>query len=557
MNNTGMGRRVFSMHFTPVLIAGGGPVGMTLAHDLARRGVDCTLIERKASTTVHPKMDITNGRSMELFRRAGLAPALRAAAVPESHPFDVSWITSLVGHELHRFRYPSVDHARIEIRERNDGSQPREPAMRVSQVEIEPVLKRAIDAQPLVDVRFGVEFVALEQDRDGVTVVVRRQDDDTLETLRCHYLIGCDGGTSNVRNSLGIPLSGVSRIMPRFMTHFRSAATNVLQRFGIAWHYQSINGTLIAQNDKDVWTLQSRFPPGQAPADVDPDALLRKFAGTAFDHQILVANHWSPHLLVADSYRKGRVLLAGDAVHQYIPTGGYGMNTGIGDAYDLGWKLAAIIRGFGGPGLIESYEQERRPVGLRNREASQRHNDVRVQIAQVYQDDMTTEAARAAASARIAELGNSENECRGVEFGYAYPGSPIVSGEANCRPPDDFVLYQPTTIPGVRLPSVFLGDGEALYDRLGAWFTLLVFGACDPSAFVAAANDSGVPLDLVRIDEPALLSIYEAGMILVRPDHHIAWRGNAIADERAAMTVLCRATGWIGAGSEVGKPLKG
>ena len=341
------------MHFTPVLIAGGGPVGMTLAHDLARRGVDCTLIERNASTTVHPKMDITNGRSMELFRRAGLAPALRAAAVPESHPFDVSWITSLSGHELHRFRYPSVDQARIEIRERNDGSQPREPAMRVSQVEIEPVLKRAIDAEPRVDVRFGVEFVALEQDRDGVTVTMRHQADDTRETMRCYYLVGCDGGTSSVRDRLGIPLSGASRIMPRFMTHFRSTATNLLQQFGIAWHYQSVHGTLIAQNDKDVWTLHSRFPPGQEPADVDPGALLRKFAGTDFEHQILVANHWTPHLLVADSYRKGRVLLAGDAAHQYIPTGGYGMNTGIGDAYDLGWKLAAIIRGFGGPALID------------------------------------------------------------------------------------------------------------------------------------------------------------------------------------------------------------
>jgi hypothetical protein len=156
---------------------------------------------------------------------------------------------------------------------------------------------------------------------------------------------------------------------------------------------------------------------------------------------------------------------------------------------------------------------------------------------------------RAAASRRIAELGNVENECRGVEFGYAYPDSPIVAGEAGCRPPDDFVLYQPTTVPGVRLPSVFLRDGQALYDRLGAWFTLLVFGACDPSAFVAAASNSNVPLDLIRFDEPTLLSIYEAGMILVRPDHHVAWRANAIADERAAMTVLRRATGWIDGGS--------
>jgi 2-polyprenyl-6-methoxyphenol hydroxylase-like FAD-dependent oxidoreductase len=538
------------MIHTPVLIAGGGPVGMTLAHDLARRGVRSILVERNAATTLHPKMDITNGRSMELFRRAGLVDALRAVAVPESHPFDVSWVTRMSGHELHRFHYLSVDQERRRIREVNDGTQPREAQMRVSQVEIEPVLKHAIDADPEVNVRFGTEFIDMQQDAEGVMATVRRADDGQVETIRCQYLAGCDGGTSRVRECLGIELSGRTRIMPRFMTHFRSSAKELLQRWGIAWHYQSIHGTLIAQNDKDVWTLHSRFPEGKTPETVDPSALLMAFTGTPFDHQILVANHWSPHLLVANSYGSGRVWLAGDAAHQFIPTGAYGMNTGIGDAFDLSWKLAASVLGFGGPELLASYDFERRPVGLRNRKASAKHNDTRVQIAGLYSNQLFEEniegaQTRARVSQQIATIGNAENECRGIEFGYIYENSPIVASEPNAIAPQDFVRYQLTTMPGSRLPSVFLADSSALYDRLGAWFTLLSFGEQDPSTWVAAAQKQGVPLDVVSLSEPSLERIYETPMILVRPDQHIAWRGSQMGDLHQAELLMRRFLGWI------------
>src|SRR5262249_31546874 len=232
------------MKHVQVLIAGGGPVGMTLARDLARRDIACLLVERNPGTTRHPKMDITNARSMELFRRLALADQLRAAAVPESGNFDVSWITSLSGHELHRFRYPSVTEWRRLIRATNDGSMPGEPSMRVSQVEIEPVLQRCITAEPRVEARWSVAFDDLTQDAEGVTVTLRAADGQT-EQIRCSYLIGCDGGGSRVRGCLGISLNGQFRVAHRFMTHFRSAATDVLQRFGMAWHYQSTVGTLI------------------------------------------------------------------------------------------------------------------------------------------------------------------------------------------------------------------------------------------------------------------------------------------------------------------------
>ena len=247
------------MKHVPVLIAGGGPVGMTVARTLASFGVRCLLVERNPATTRHPKMDITNGRSMELFRRLGVADKLRTVAVPEENNFDISWITSLAreagGRELHRFRYPSVAEKRLEIRRRNDGTQPREPAMRVSQVMIEPVLRDAIVDHPLVDARWGVAFEDFEQDEAGVTVTLRTVETGAIETVRCDYLAGCDGGTSVVRDRLGVALEGRAAVAHRFMVHFRSDARDLLQAFGIAWHYQKATGTIIAQDDKETWTL--------------------------------------------------------------------------------------------------------------------------------------------------------------------------------------------------------------------------------------------------------------------------------------------------------------
>jgi 2-polyprenyl-6-methoxyphenol hydroxylase-like FAD-dependent oxidoreductase len=535
------------MNRVQVVVAGGGPVGMTLACDLGRRGISTLLVERNPTTTRHPKMDITNARSMELFRRLGLVGALRAAAVRQANNFDVSWITTLTGHELHRFPYPSVTQWRRLIAERNDGSMPGEPPMRVSQVEIEPVLARAVCATQHVKARWGVAFESFVQDADGVTVTLRPADGDA-EQVRCDYLVGCDGGASEVRHGLGIRLDGQASVMQRFMTHFRSRATGVLQRFGVAWHYQSAYGTLIAQNDRDIWTLQTRWPDGVAPTAVDPHEQLRRFAGCDFEHEILVANAWTPHLLVAQSYGNDRVFLAGDAAHQYIPTGGYGMNTGIGDACDLGWKLAAVLHGFAAPDLLKSYEAERRPVGLRNREASSRHSRVRAEIGALYHVALAApgpegDTARAEAGRRIAMIGNAENESYGIELGYAYRDSSAICAEPDAEITGDDLHYVPSTVPGVRLPSVMLGDGTPIFDRLGPWFTLLCSGVPPSPALVAAAERLGVPLAVLCIDEPAIARVYGNGLLLVRPDQHIAWRGPACDDDAVAESVISRSVG--------------
>jgi 2-polyprenyl-6-methoxyphenol hydroxylase-like FAD-dependent oxidoreductase len=538
------------MKHVPVLIAGGGPVGMTLACELSRRGTACMLVERNPATTRHPKMDITNARSMELFRSLGVVDALRAVAVPESGNFDVAWITGLTGHPLHRFHYPSVTEWRRLIAERNDGTMPAEPPMRVSQVEIEPVLQRAVLAAPRVEARWNVGLEELAQDETGVTATLRTAD-GALEQVRCDYLVGCDGGGSRVRACLGIEQVGQWQVQQRFLTHFRSTDTELLQRWGIAWHYQSAAGTLIAQNDKNIWTLQTRWPNDEQPASVDVPGLLRGFAGRDFAHDILVANAWTPHFVVAERYADRRVLLAGDAAHQYVPTGGYGMNTGIGDACDLGWKLAAVLLGCGGPRLLASYEAERRPVGLRNCEAARGHSGRRAAVAAVYREagDLNApgpggDAARGAAGLRIGAIGNAENESYGIELGYSYADSEVICADPGADIPGNPLHYIPTTAPGVRMPSVLMNGGTPIFDRLGLWFTLACFGTRPSDALVAAAAQRGMPLAVLQVDDPQIVKVYGRGMLLVRPDQHIAWRGSACDDRNTAHAILSRVLGF-------------
>lgn len=520
---------------TPVLIAGGGPVGMTLALELARYGVRSIVVERNPTTTRHPKMDLTNGRSMELYKRLGLAEKLRDVGVPRENAFDISWITSLAGHELHRFHYPSANDMRAIIARENDGSHASEPGLRVSQIVIEPVLKTAIDENPLIDVRFGTSFEKIvSQDERGVTSEVRDVASGDVYLIRSDYLSGCDGGGSKVRQDLDIPLDGEFNAASAFMVHFRTDDRDLLQRWGPAWHYQSGSGTIIGQNDRDIYTLQAWLVPGMDPANMRPQDVLEGWVGRSFDYEILQANPWSAHFVVAQSYYNGRVAIAGDAAHQFIPTGGYGMNSGIADAIALAWVLAAGVEGWGSRGLIKAYDAERRPTAWWHLEASRRHMGVRVQIGELYAqagdieaDDDEGARRRSVLAQAIKDIGNAENESWGVELGYRYDKSPIILHESDA-PAIDPLTYRPTTVPGGRLPHMFLADGTSVHDRLGRYFTLLCLEDGDVGAIEAAAAALGVPLSVVKIDEPGLQAVYQNTFLLVRPDQHVAWRGDVL-----------------------------
>lgn len=533
---------------TPVLIAGGGPVGMTLALNLARYGVPSLLVERNPTTTRHPKMDLTNGRSMELFKRLGINDRLRAAGIPPENPFDVVWLTSLAGHELHRFKYPSAQEATRALHEKNDGSQASEAGLRVSQIVIEPVLKQATDENPLIDVRFSTAFERIvAQDAQGITAEISDAASGEITQVRCKFLAGCDGGGSRVRRQLGIELDGELAAAQAYMVHFRSKAPELFRPWGITWHYQSASGTTIAQDDKEIYTLQAWIIPGLGVDKMTPGEVLERWAGTKFDYEVLQSNQWAGNFVVARRYRSGRVLLAGDAAHQFFPTGGYGMNSGIADAAALSWVLAAQVQGWGGPALLDAYDRERRPTAWWHLEASRRHVGVRIEIDKVFREagdldggGADAEARRREAGEKIARLGNAENESWGVELGYRYDASPVIFAEPN-PPPVDPLTYRPSTWPGARLPHVFLEDGVSVHDKLGLYFTLLALDDVSSGALEEMARELNIPLAVVRLHRPDLRKIYERNLLLVRPDQHVAWRGDALPKDLRAL--LTRVTG--------------
>jgi 2-polyprenyl-6-methoxyphenol hydroxylase-like FAD-dependent oxidoreductase len=560
----------------PVLIAGAGPVGLTLALELEHHGVDALLVERNTTTTRHPKMDITNGRSMELFRRLGVADYLRKVAIPADHETVVSWVTKLNGWELTRFTYPSVDERYAQIRARNDGAEPLEPSMRVSQILLEPALREFHETQAKhIRVQYGWQLDTFTQDADGVDVVLKSEETGQTRRVRADYLAGCDGGGSRVRRGLGIDLDVIdlrrlvaTKLGPRrtvgmlarawaanrerpadgrfLMVHFKSRDRELFDRFGTVWHVQSPQGwTLISQNDDDAWTFHCPLGIGDDPDRIDPRQFLFERLGQPFDCEILVANAWTPRLAVAKSFGKGRVWLAGDAVHQVPPTGGYGMNTGVGDAVGLGWALAAVLQGWGGRDLLSAYQVERRAVALRNRVAAGRHAVVRMAIkaafrASIHNEGWNGEHSRRQLGREISDFGNLENEALGIELGYRYGDSPIVAKETGREPDQTLESYTPTTWPGARPPSLYLADGRPIFGLFGKGFTLLRFADIDTASLADAARQRGVPLEIIDIRDEHARHLYERDLVLIRPDQHVAWRGSIAPDAPERLIDLVR-----------------
>lgn len=528
---------------TDVLIVGAGPVGLTLAIDLGRRGVRCTLIELKNAPHMWPKMERCNARSMEIYRRLGLSERIRAAGLPANIPMDVFIVTSLVEPPLLHLPYPSVEKAQAEIASRNDGTLPLEPYQLISQYTLEPLLKAVAETLPSVTVRYGCEFLSLTQDSRSVTATVR--EGGQTSTITAQYLAGCDGGASNVRKQLGIKLAGEGNILQLRQALYRCDDLFARIPIGKGRHYHvadSQSTQLIVQDDTKHFTIHSVVE-----KDEDMATMFENVAAMPVQYDMLYVGEWRQNLLLADRYADGRVFLAGDAVHLVIPTGGLGMNTGVGDAIDLGWKLAATLQGWGGPGLLASYEAERRPVGENNvgasRYASLGRRKWRAQWKPNIRDNTPEGAATRAHLAAVADVEQRKtNEMIGAELGYNYFGSPIVAAES-APPPYDFIDYTPSTIPGVRLPHAWLDDRRAVQDRIGDGYTLLRLGrsSADPSALAAAFKAIGAPFTVLDLPDQAARDIYGRDLILVRPDLHVVWRGNQMPDAPAALAA--RVTG--------------
>lgn len=532
------------MEQTDVLIVGAGPVGLTLAIDLGQKGVRCTLIEKKEAPEFLPKMERCNARTMEIFRRMGLSERIRKAGLDAAVPMDVYVVLAMNEPPLLRLPYPSVNEALEEIRQSEDASRPLESYQLISQYTLEPLLKSVAEQLPTVTVRYGSEFVSLEQDEGGVTARTVTKNGDM--TYHAKYVVGCDGGASPVRKQLGIKLRGEGNLL-----HLRQAlyySEELYSRIplgagpGRGRHYHVADGQatfLIMQDSTKHWTLHAVVE-----KDEDMAAQFEKAVGVPVDYKMLYVGQWKQNLLLADHYGAGRVFLAGDAAHLVIPTGGLGMNTGVGDAIDLGWKLAATLQGWGGPNLLRSYEIERRQVGDRNVGASRYASLGRRKWRSQYRPDIRDRTSAGQMTrdnlTRIADVEQRKtNEMIGAELGYRYVGSPVITDEPG-GPEHLFREYHPTTWPGARLPHLWLDKNDPVQDHVGPGYTMLRLGgtSIDTSAVEGAFKARGVPYQTLDIALRRARDIYGYDLVLVRPDMHVVWRGKQApedAEDLAAM----------------------
>lgn len=543
---------------TPVLIVGGGPVGLTLSLFLSQQGIRSVVVNERTETTTHPKLDVVNCRSMEIFRQLGLAERIRDAGNPRAANQYSAYAASAAGpyysvmSDRHMI-YAPVDRADALIRECTDGTLPLETMQRIAQMHLEPVLLEAANADPNIDVRFGHRLFGFEQDETGVSALVHRTDGGEGMQFRADYLIGCDGPASRVRNFLNIDYDATWDLLGElYIVHIRSDEIAALypnnEPYWHTWLSRPGNSGLLVSPDagRNDYVIHRPYPPR---GEETIDAIVEAAVGTKVRYELVQSGGWKPQFLVANSFGRGRVWLAGDAVHQYMPTGGLGMNTGVTEAHNLAWKIAARLHGWGGDNLLASYETERLPIARRNRDHV-KQNAACVFEAQFPRTDALLdetpegEANRAAMAHAFETKISRLYESFGVEIGYRYIGSPIIAGEDGPEPPCPTEAYVPTARPGARLPSAFTAGGEAVFDLLDSRaFTLLVTEPLPETAWetlIRLARAARLPLTVVVRPEPALAALYEAPLLLIRPDQHVAWRGTALPEDVAALIDLVR-----------------
>jgi 2-polyprenyl-6-methoxyphenol hydroxylase-like FAD-dependent oxidoreductase len=515
---------------TPILIVGGGPVGLALAADLGARGVPCTVIEQGDGPADHPRASVLNARSMEFLRRWGVAEAVRTAGTPEDFPHTALYCTTLSGFEIARIERPHHGG-------RGPGAESPERAQRCNQIWLDPILRELAAGFDDVTLRFRCRFESYVENSDAVVATVRDLDSGAEERIVAGHLIDCSGGHSPIRQALGIGMSGSSYTgyhlsifvkAPDLWKHHgmgKAALINFVEPDGL-WR------NLICLDGRELYRLGIRGKAYyDAPDKVDAERLFTEVVGKRVPHDVISIRRWAARNVVADRYRAGRVMLAGDAAHLNHPAAGLGLNTGLGDVIDLGWKLEAVQAGWAGPGLLDSYEIERRPVGQRNvAHADVSHANDREQTPHpaIADDSPEGERARRALADAIVPAQTRKVITDGLALGYRYDLSPLVVPDGTPAPPDTVTDYHPTARPGSRAPHAWLSEGRSTIDAFGHGFVLMRLGkvAPDPSPIERAFAQRRVPLTVLPIDDPQVAALYECPLVLVRPDGHVAWRGD-------------------------------
>ena len=530
-----------TMH-ADVLIVGAGPVGLAAAIELGMRGVGVLLVERNARVGVAPRAKTTNVRTRTHLRRWGIADQLAAEApFGVDYPNNMVFVTRLAGPELARFENAF------------DASPARSPlypehAQWIPQYTLEKVMLAKARSLASVDIRLGAEFVSAEQDDGRVTSALRCDDGEALEIVS-RYLIGADGARSRVRELIGARMEGRHGLSHHYNIIFRAPGLAERHAHGpaaIYWQIGKHGFSAIAPMDKDdIWAfMPGGAKPGEALSNDEAAALIRDRTGIDLPYEILSADSWSASELLADRYADRRIILAGDACHLHPPAGGYGMNMGVGDGVDLGWKIAATLQGWGGPELVKSYEAERRPVHRAVIDEAMANYAIYVAPppAEIEDDTVQGEAIRVQVGAAIQASKGREFNTLGTVLGLCYRNSPIVAAEDTAAPAHDSQIYRPEARPGCLAPHAWLGDGRSLYDLFGDGFALIAAADADPRQVENAREQAralGVPLSVVQPRDVAVAALYEAQLALIRPDQHVAWRGDRWTG------VLARATGWI------------
>ncbi|MFP5071094.1 FAD-dependent monooxygenase [Pseudonocardia nantongensis] len=505
------------MRRTQVVVAGGGPVGLAAAVELGRRGIDCVVVEPRATVShARPRCKTINVRTMEHLRRWGIAARLRARA-PLSPEFstDVVFCTSLAGPELSRFtgvlglvpqgdRFPDV-------------------GQQAPQYLLEELLREVVDEIDSATLVLGHRVAGLVQEPDGVTVTVAGPD-GTTETIAADYVLGCDGPRSTVRDAVGARYVGEHALRPNFGMVFSAPGLAERVRHGPAVQYWTVNPdapALLGPLDRaGTWWIIA-FDVDREAGERDGPALIEAVAGMPVDATVLSTDPWTARMQLVDTARVGRVFLAGDAAHLNPPFGGHGLNTGIGDAVDLGWKIAAVLQDWGGQGLLDSYESERRPVQDRVIKAAS--ENMRTLAGDLVADDLDAdtsagETARRAAHRRIQETKSAEFHALDLVLDVDHRGSPVVADGA-----------------GERLPHAWLPDGRSLYDVLGPGYTLLARTGDGTAALREACRRRGVPLTVATLPDDGVVGHGRAAALLVRPDQHIAWSGPALPSDPTSL----------------------
>ncbi|WP_332816419.1 FAD-dependent oxidoreductase [Ramlibacter sp.] len=542
---------------TQVLIVGAGPVGLTLAMDLARRGIAVTLAEiRHRGEPPSVKCNHVSARSMEIFRRLGVAPALREAGLPADHPNDVAYRTTFTGQELSRIPIPARRDRYTATRGPDTGWPTPEPPHRINQIYLEPVLFAHAEATPGVRILNRTRVDGFTQDVDGVRAAGVHLDTGEEVRIRCDYLVGCDGGRSGVRKQIGARLSGTDVVGRVQSTYFRAPDLLARAQHPPAWGTFSLNprrcGNVYAIDGRETFLLHNYLKADETDFDaVDRDWAIRTILGVGADfrYEILSKEDWVGRRLVADKFRDRRVFICGDASHLWIPMAGYGMNAGIADAMDLSWLLAARLNGWAAEAALAAYEAERLPITEQVSRFAMNHALALQKEREGVPEGIEAPgpagaAARAAAGRALYDLNVKQYCCAGLNFGYFYDASPLIAYDG--EPPPGYTMdrFTPSTVPGCRTPHVWLDDGRSLYDALGPEYTLLRFDpGADARPLVQAAARRGVPLAVLDVQSREAAGLYRHAFVLSRPDQHVAWRGNELPADPLALVDRIRGAG--------------